>query len=565
MSAGRTNSPDVATSARASALVWWIVTLGIALRFFHFLRDPSVWHDEAALVLNVLQKGFAELLGPLLFAEASPPLFLWIERAAVLLLGDGTYALRLASLLGSCLAVILMVPLARRILRPAAVPWAVFLLAISDRLLWHACEAKPYSLDVLAAVALPALFVSTRHWATIPRLAIFALLAPIVIFLVYPGCFLYGGVLVALLPGVLEGKVGRARLMYGVLALTVFISFGLLLAGPIRAQCCPTLSECWEPTFPDCRHPWTLPGWAVWSTVRIADYCCRPIGGVLVLLGAFGVMSLQKRQPLALTLLTLPLLLAMVAALIRAYPYFGARVMVYAAPAVCLLVAEGVPSVVAFMRRCADRFGQAPPLTSLVLASPRIALYALLLVPACRTAYRVVLPWERPDVAGATEYVLSHRRPDDVVIASSWEHLYYFRHLGSALVTPGGVFQQPAGRLWVVVTGKISSEERLEIAQVLSRDSQTLTRREFQDTTVLLTERNKSEVHRTPEARGLASGLGVKPRHTDDVLSLRAARRAIRAATYPPLKPLSMFTTTTLAEQLFSMVSSGATPENAAP
>jgi hypothetical protein len=32
-----------------------------------------------------------------------------------------------------------------------------------------------------------------------------------------------------------------------------------------------------------------------------------------------------------------------------------------------------------------------------------------------------------------------------------------------------------------------------------------------------------------------------------------------------PLKPLSMLTTTTLAEQALSMVSSGATPEKAAP
>jgi hypothetical protein len=45
----------------------------------------------------------------------------------------------------------------------------------------------------------------------------------------------------------------------------------------------------------------------------------------------------------------------------------------------------------------------------------------------------------------------------------------------------------------------------------------------------------------------------------------RAARRAMIAAQYPALNPLSMFTTSTFAEQAFSIVKSGATPLNAAP
>ena len=30
------------------------VAFGLGLRLFHYLRDPSVWHDEAFLILNVL-------------------------------------------------------------------------------------------------------------------------------------------------------------------------------------------------------------------------------------------------------------------------------------------------------------------------------------------------------------------------------------------------------------------------------------------------------------------------------------------------------------------------------
>src|SRR5262249_6781698 len=55
-----------------------LVAVGLGLRLYHYLRDPSMWHDEAALVLNVLDKGFRSLWGPLFFAEAAPPLFLWV-------------------------------------------------------------------------------------------------------------------------------------------------------------------------------------------------------------------------------------------------------------------------------------------------------------------------------------------------------------------------------------------------------------------------------------------------------------------------------------------------------
>src|SRR5207245_60159 len=111
-----------------------------------------------------LQKNFAELLGPLLFSEAAPPLFLWIERVVAVTLGDSTYALRLVPFLGSCLSLLFLAALARRALQPPAVPWAVLFFACSDHLLWHCSEAKPYAIDVLVATTLGLLFYATQAW-----------------------------------------------------------------------------------------------------------------------------------------------------------------------------------------------------------------------------------------------------------------------------------------------------------------------------------------------------------------------------------------------------------------
>src|SRR5579871_4701248 len=93
-----------------------IIGLGLVLRLFHYARNPSVWHDEAALILNVLGKGFGDLLGPLAYHEAAPPLFLWLERAVSLMLGDNIYSLRLVPLVASCASVVLFADLVRRVL-----------------------------------------------------------------------------------------------------------------------------------------------------------------------------------------------------------------------------------------------------------------------------------------------------------------------------------------------------------------------------------------------------------------------------------------------------------------
>ncbi len=186
----------------APGLVCWIVLAGLFLRLYHYGRNPVVWSDEAALLINVLGKPFLEQLGPLSHQQPAPPLLLWGEKSCALLLGESTYSLRLLSFLANSVSLVLLAWLAVRLLTPAAAVWAVLLMAFSDRLLWHACEAKPYSFDVLTATAVPALYLATRDWTLSRRLLLFSLAAPLTLFLSYPAVFVCGGLLLALLPEV---------------------------------------------------------------------------------------------------------------------------------------------------------------------------------------------------------------------------------------------------------------------------------------------------------------------------------------------------------------------------
>jgi hypothetical protein len=450
-----------------------VVALGLGLRLYHYLRNPSMWHDEAALVLNVLNKDFLALLGPLTFSEAAPPAFLWMERAITLLLGDSTYALRLIPFLASCGALLLMVPVAQRVLRPPAVPWALLLMACSDHILWHTCEAKPYAVDIFAATAVLAIFCSTASWPLAWQLAVYTLLAPLLIFSTYPGCFLGGGVLVALLPAVWRKRQVKTWIGYGVLVLTVVTAFGLLLAGPIRAQRCTVIVDCWKSTFPRWDRPATVPAWTVLGLFEVFRYCFEPVGQAFLFLAVVGGVRLwRRRSRTLLALLLIPALLPLLAAYFQAYPFGGSRVVVYTAPALALLIAEGLP-----VDRDALR-----PLALRDLC--RYGVFAVALLPLAWAVYRTVEPWNRADCAGAAEYVLAHRRPGEAVAANHWEYAYYFRHLGTDFTLLEEADLRTTGPLWLVATA-VLPEDRLAIWHLFERQGwHMLEQQDFTRTTV---------------------------------------------------------------------------------
>jgi hypothetical protein len=464
-------------SARIRFVVVGLVVLGLALRGYHYFRCPSVWHDEAALVVNVLDADFGRLLGPLRFHEAAPPLFLWLERAVRLALGDGVYALRLPPFLASCAALLLMTWVARRLLAPQAVPWAVLLFACSEQLLWHACEAKPYAFDVLAAVLVLAVHAGLRHGPLVRQLLAYAALAPVLIFLSYPACFLYGGVLAALLPAVGRARRATGWLAYLLLAAAVAGPFLALVLGPVRAQHDAEMASCWTNFFPDWGRPWRVPVWAAGAGLDVFRYCVKPLGQTLAPFAALGAVAWWRSGGRArVALLAVPVGLAFVASLLNRYPFGGARVMVYAAPAVALLAAAGAARALDWLRE-----------RGRLLAFGALAVG--LLVPLWSSAETVARPWARPDVSGAAEYVAARRRPADAVAGNDWTHAYYFRKLGPAFhpLDAGPAADAADERCWLVYTEQADGDARTAHALGFAPAGwRAVERRDFAFTTVLL-------------------------------------------------------------------------------
>jgi hypothetical protein len=439
---------DPRSSILDRRLLWLSVAAGLTLRLYHYLRDPAMWHDEAALVLNVLGKSFRELRGPLTFSEAAPPLFLWMEKVLALTLGERTYSLRLVPFAASCVALITLVAVARRLLSPGAVVWVALLAGFSDRLLWHACEAKPYATDVLVATGLLALVAWHHGRFSRRRLGLVIGLTPLCVFLSYPACFLLGGLALALLPDVIRSRRTSTMLLYGLFGIVLCGSFVVLFTGPIRAQRDEILLQCWQDMFAPWECPWLVPGWVVLRVSEVVRYACEPVGNVLAVVAVVGLIALWRSgQPRLAAFLVAPLALAAMAALLGHYPIGATRTMVFVAPAALLLIARGLPPTFVWLMR----FGRPGP----------VVLAGLALFPVAQAGYRVCCPWERADSAQAAALVQQRRQPAEIVLGTNWEHDYYFRSLGAgyqAVSTLGRKSRLP-DQVWLVAAGK-NAEKR---------------------------------------------------------------------------------------------------------
>lgn len=403
------------------------MAVGLLLRGYHYARGPAVWHDEAALIVNVIRLPLKDSLGPLIYDEASPPLFLLLEKAVVAVLGDGEYALRLPSFVAACLAVVFTAFAARRMLPPVWAAIAVGLVAVSDRLLFHACEAKWYSLDVcVAAGAIWAVVATDRKplWA---RCLIAAAVAPVCIWTSFPACFVCGGVLVAWLPAAWRAN-WTGRTAYVAFAVAVGVSFVWLALGPVAAQRTGPMDACWSAksgSFADWQNPASVPAWAASNTFDVVRYAFQPYGWPLLVPAVVGVWVLLRRHDAwgAACVTLLSMLLAFVAACMQKYPFQAARTTAFLAPGLALTACVGLWQFWTWIgSHRVWRWGL-------------LVWVAVLLVPAGYTLRRVVDPWPRAECDKAAVEVLAHRATGEPVYANHWELDYYLRRLEPGAVT----------------------------------------------------------------------------------------------------------------------------------
>jgi hypothetical protein len=373
---------------RVDRWTWWFVGLGAVALSVRYLLCFPLFLDEAFLSVNYLDRGPADLMGPLEYRQVCPLGFLWVQWAIQSLLGFSEYSLRLFPFLCGLASLVAFRYLAGLVLAGTGRLLAVGIFSVAYPLVRYASQAKPYSGDVLVAVLL--LIAAVKWRADTPRqrwLWIAAALLPVGLSVCFAPVFVAGAISViaaAVLcrsvaqppPAVVRqgqprAAVPRFRIRVGLrcacptlrlwlawaaYSVSLAASFGLLffLSANAQREASKEFMEWYwgrEGAFPPLENLAKFPGWLLKQ--HTGDMAAYPVGGrsyggtltlvcALVGLGAL----LRRRQFFVVSLCLVPLAANFAAACLKAYPYGShVRVMLYAAPLVCLPAGVGAAAL----------------------------------------------------------------------------------------------------------------------------------------------------------------------------------------------------------------------------
>ena len=317
----------------------------------YYLCFP-LWDDESFLCVNFISRNFAELLRPLDYHQVAPVMFLWIERAAVKLLGFSEYSLRLFPFVCSIASLFVFRRVADKLLSGPALIFAIALFAVSYPGIRYAAEAKPYGIDMFVSLVMLACVVHWHDRRDSRTLGLLAILMPLVMGVSYPAVFAAGGPSLVV-ASVLVTRQGTRRewLSWAGWNLSLVVSFVAWFSMVGRVQNgaeAEFMGEYWKESFPPMSQPWLLPYWLL--KTHASDFLAYPFGGpkwastltlIICLMGLWNLV--QRRQAFWLGLMFAPAGLHFLAAALQKYPYGGhVKFSQYLAPMICCLAGVGL-------------------------------------------------------------------------------------------------------------------------------------------------------------------------------------------------------------------------------
>jgi hypothetical protein len=338
----------LSTAERAATIVaWTAIVLGLVARTWALSQRGSLWLDEASLALNIMTRGFGELLLPLDWGQAAPIGFLWLERALAFHADVPETWLRLVPWASGVALPWLLWMLGRRLVGTGAGALAAVTAAGSMLALRYSTEAKPYASDAAVAAALLLLACEAadapqrmRRWWALGAATVLGVVLSL------PAVFVVAAAALALVmdPAV---RASRGARRVGVPALAVaaalfgtfwWTSYGAGAAsGPLRAYWAPVMLDL---TAEDrvvrvLRVVMEL----TWIPLRWTGSLAGAAMGLALWGGGLAVIA--RRRPADAVLLAGPVALAMVASMGSAYP-LSDRLAFFAVPGVWMAQAAAL-------------------------------------------------------------------------------------------------------------------------------------------------------------------------------------------------------------------------------
>jgi hypothetical protein len=133
-----------------------VALAGIALLVYWTSTARPLWVDEESLLLNVRDRGFLGLAGPLWLDQSAPLAWLVLERAVLVTFGSSEPAVRSLTVVFGAGTLLTAVWIGRRWMSVAGAAVFVTLCAVAEWPVFFTLELKHYSADMFGSLIVPA-------------------------------------------------------------------------------------------------------------------------------------------------------------------------------------------------------------------------------------------------------------------------------------------------------------------------------------------------------------------------------------------------------------------------
>lgn len=417
-----------------------IISVGIALRLFHFYKNRSLWYDESHIALNLIYKNFIGLTQqPLYYDQHAPIGFLWISEAFTRILGFNEYALRLFPLLCGIASLICFYYVLRYIFTAVGINVALTCLAFGHPLIYHSVEAKQYEVELLVTILAFWSYFYFNDKLTIKNALIWGIIGGILIWFAHSVVFILASIgLILFLRAYKEGNHKFSlclMIVFGLWGVNLLLDYVYFLSVGTEMK---WLREHWERQ--DAFMPFPIKNltdftWFIKIFFKALDYPLGvnwqfiPTQNKLIrfsLLGfcffILGMISLLAKEKKLFYLFLTPLLLLLIASALRKYPVLE-RLLVFAAPIFIIVIGYG-----------AQTFYQKSKSYSKILALAVILIFVI--SPVFNSINHLLHPkllggGKQIDIRQAIKYITDKKKPNDLVyISSSFTNPYlYYKEL----------------------------------------------------------------------------------------------------------------------------------------
>lgn len=396
------------SSTAAFRILWTLVFFFFTgILIFQYFFNRSLWLDESMLALNIVDRGYRDLLKPLDYSQVAPILFLLIEKLFTQVFGNGELGLRLFPLLCSIASLALIYILVKALTKNKAIALiALFILGCSPIFIYYSSEVKQYAVDVFVMLSIFSLYFADHLFLNKRRPLLLAIAGAIAVFLSNTSVivlFIIG--ILVLVRFFLEKKI-RINLLLTLFVWGIFFAINYLLF--IKGH--PTeenMKAYWSYAF----MPLTseFPGWldirvkqVFFELLPIPDY-----HRLFMILYLASLLQLLIKEKFTLVFICVaPIIIHLALSAVKMYP-FDLRLILYQAPLYIIVIANGLYQLSQVFRKW--------PAVQYGILSLCTLIFALRLFdkyPAQNEEIRPVIICMNPDVrSGQTLYVYYGSKP----------------------------------------------------------------------------------------------------------------------------------------------------------